>query len=105
MQLLSMPHPHPHPLLHPLCPQPPQQQRRIMIQMKLFPHPHPHPHPVLEVSHPHPQFVAAKSLMFKSSKGFCLHSIICQPACHSCLFHKIFLLKAELRIWKKGVIL
>lgn len=28
-----------------------------------------HPHPLLSLlSHPHPQFVAAKSLMFKSSK-------------------------------------
>lgn len=100
-----LPHPHrsrrmmmiqqqsPLPWLQPqLLPQlfPPQRQSRMMIQIILqqFPPqlpipqlPQPllqpqllsHPQPVL--SSPHPQFVAAKSLMLKSSK-FCLHSII-----------------------------
>ena len=61
-QLLSHPHPFPQPLPQPLCPQPPQQQRSRMIQRELFPHPHP-PQPGAGLSHPHPQFVAAKSLM------------------------------------------
>ncbi len=58
IQLLSQPFPHPHP--PPLCPHPPQQHRSRMIQIMLLPHP---PHPDAGASHPHPQFVAAKSLM------------------------------------------
>ena len=55
IQLLSQPFPHPHP--PPLCPHPPQQHRSRMIQIMLL------PHPDAGASHPHPQFVAAKSLM------------------------------------------
>lgn len=54
IQLLSKPQLLP----HPLCPQPPQQQRRRMIQIRF-----PHPQEGVLLSHPHPQFVAAKSLM------------------------------------------
>ena len=76
MQQLSPPKP------HPLFPQPlphPQQESRIISQMMelLFPRPKPHPlpqpllhpllHPLCASSHPHPLFVAAKSLMFCSS--------------------------------------
>jgi len=70
MQLLSHPHPFPQPFPHPLCP--PQQQRRRMIQIILFPHPHP-PHPLEGASHPHPQLVAAKSLMFFPPGKISLH--------------------------------
>lgn len=54
-----------HPLLHPPFPPkkplpfPPQQHRSNRIQMML--------EQPLEASHPHPQFVAAKSLILKSS--------------------------------------
>jgi hypothetical protein len=49
-------HPPPKPLL-PFPPQPPQQQsRRIIHRQELPPNPE-------EDSHPHPQFVALKSLM------------------------------------------
>ena len=58
IQMLSHPLPHPpFPLKKP--PFPPQQQSSNRIQIMLE-------HP-LELSHPHPQFVAAKSLMLKSS--------------------------------------
>ena len=75
-------HPHPFPL-NVLPPNPPQQQSRRMIQRQLsLPHPFPlnvlPPHPPQQqsrriihrqedipfpLSHPHPQFVAVKSLM------------------------------------------
>ncbi len=57
IQMLS--HPFPQPLLLRKLPFPPQQQSNNRIQM-MFEQP-------LELSHPHPQFVAAKSLMLKSS--------------------------------------
>lgn len=56
--------PQPHPSLPPKNPlphPPPQQQSRIINQI-IEEQP-----PLLFPSHPHPQFVAAKSLMFKSS--------------------------------------
>ena len=54
---LLLPHPQPHP--NPKPPLPPQQHRRIRIQRMLPP-----PLPPDVHSHPQPQFVAAKSLMF-----------------------------------------
>ena len=75
---LSLPKPQP-PQPELLCPHPPQQESRRMIQMMLL-------HPLFcVVSQPHPQFVAAKSLMFESSGIFCLHSMICRAACLFCL--------------------
>ena len=79
--LLLQLHPFPHPLL-------PQQHMRMMIQRmqlqefplvrpqpllpQLLPHPLPHPH-----LSSHPQFVAAKSLMFVPPKeSFCLQFMI-----------------------------
>ena len=59
IQLLSDPHPHPSPLRPP---RPPQQQRRIMIQRQELLHP---PQLLIPDSHPHPQFVALKSLIDK----------------------------------------
>ncbi len=74
-------HPFPQPLPQPLCPQPPQQQRSRMIQRELFPHPHP-PQPGAGLSHPHPQFVAAKSLMLFPPE-ISLHFSICRMACQN----------------------
>lgn len=52
---------HPHPPLLFINPPPlPQQLSKRMIQIQEL-------HPPLLLSHPHPQFVAAKSLIFKSS--------------------------------------
>jgi hypothetical protein len=57
------PPPHPQPSLPPKKPLPhPPQQLSKMINQIIEEHP-----PLLFPSHPHPQFVAAKSLMFKSS--------------------------------------
>ena len=105
-QQLLQPHPFPHksrrrmmiqqlslqPLL--LQPQPllfPQQHIRQMVQRiqeQLFPPLLLHPHPVLHPEsqpHPqsHPQLVAAKSLIDKSSSKFYLHFIIWQESVHS----------------------
>lgn len=57
IQMLSQPLPHP--LLLRKLPFPPQQHSNNRIQIMLE-------QPLL-LSHPHPQFVAAKSLMLKSS--------------------------------------
>ena len=86
MQLLSEPKPQllfPHP---PNPPPPPQQQRSRIIQIMLFPH----PHPLFWCSHPHPQFVAAKSLMFKSSGIFVYTPWYAgQPVCFACPEKKV----------------
>ena len=55
---LSFPHPLP---LNPFPPHPPQQQSRRMI--------HRHEDIPLPLSHPHPQFVAVKSLMLNPPVG------------------------------------
>ena len=88
--LLLFPHPHPPQqerrsriqiILQPLLPFPQQHKiKRIQIielqSPKHLPSPHPL-FPVQESSHPHPQFVAAKSLMFVPPKeSFCLQFMI-----------------------------
>lgn len=81
----------------PLFPNPPQQQRRRMIHRQLsLPHPlppNPFPHPPQQqrrriihrqedipfpFSHPHPQFVAVKSLMLNPPNRFIYSSILCR---------------------------
>ena len=89
-------HPHPFPL-NVLPPNPPQQQSRRMIQRQLsLPHPFPlnvlPPHPPQQqsrriihrqedipfpLSHPHPQFVAVKSLMLNPPFRFIYSFILC----------------------------
>ena len=79
----SLPQPQPFP--QPLFPQRHIRQmiQRIQLQelspKRLFPLPHPHPQLLLQPqpSFPHPQFVAAKSLMFVPPKeSFCLQFMI-----------------------------
>lgn len=90
---LSDQHPHP----HPLPPNPPQQKSRRMIHRQLsLPHPLPlnvlPPHPPQQqsrriihrqedipfpLSHPHPQFVAVKSLMLNPPFRFIYSFIVC----------------------------
>lgn len=69
--MLSQPEPQlcsPQPQPQPPHPLPPQQHKIRIRKIRLQPEPLPNPQTLPPLSHPHPQFVAAKSLMLVPPK-------------------------------------